>query len=190
MIEAWKRWGYLVREEPKERREMFRLSKSQKSRDDSEFFLLARLWEGVAQLGVWRRGSEFIWGLVESWVFWGHSEGDVSQMTANFMVRRSVWEEKETDKDQLMDMSELEGKYVWNKSWRGQQQNPGDGSVYTLLYKQTLDKPWKDKGGKETRTLLRTTEWSSRTGAEERPLVIWSRKPVVTFERRVLVELL
>ena len=109
---------------------------------------------------------------------------------ANFMVRRSVWEEKETDKDQLMDMSELEGKYVWNKSWRGQQQNPGDGLVYTLLYKQTLDKPWKDKGGKETRTLLRTTEWSSRTGAEERPLVIWSRKPVVTFERRVLVELL
>lgn len=31
---------------------------------------------------------------------------------ANFMVKRSVCKEKETDKDQLTDVSELEGKYV------------------------------------------------------------------------------
>lgn len=31
---------------------------------------------------------------------------------ANFMVKKSVWEEKETDKDQLMDVAELKWKYV------------------------------------------------------------------------------
>ena len=98
-LEPEKDGGIRYEKSPRRGERHFRLSKSQRPRVDSKFFYLRDYEKAWHNYKEFREGTEGWFVDLLSLSFWGaFRRRCFTDDCTNFMVKRSVWEEKETDR--------------------------------------------------------------------------------------------